>query len=86
MEISPQKSERRSSRKRYHHLIVPAGLGLNEDDFRLLIDDWIVPRLVQTLVDLGVSQYSDKKLICSVSVISPSRIASNQGDNISRLA
>jgi hypothetical protein len=90
VEISLQKSEQRSSRKRYDGLLVPVGLGLSEDAFRPLMDDWIVPRLVQTLVEQGatlvISRCFEKKPISSVSVISPSRIARNQERNISRTA
>jgi hypothetical protein len=32
------------------HLSVPSGLGLSDEDIKLLIDAWVVPRLIKIFV------------------------------------
>ena len=84
MDIPIQESKHRSSRKRCDRLIVPIGLGLSRDEFQPLVDDWIVPRLVQTFVEQKanyvISRSSEKKPTHSVSLVPPSRFAKHESD------
>jgi hypothetical protein len=45
--LPKSKSEQGIIRKFDYPLIVLSGLGLSDEEFRFLLDDWIVPRLVE---------------------------------------
>jgi hypothetical protein len=79
----PSQPDKTGTKNSVGGIVFAVGLGLSDDAFRLLIDDWIVPRLVQTFVEqeanLEIAFCSEKKPVRSVLEVSSLRGVAHSG-------